>query len=117
MRYMVNFNGLTNKKDVYNKRIYLEKEDKEGFLKRLAERDSKIDGISVVTVLRDDIEEEVKAVIVEKTVKEISVKNKGRRTFKCNICNEVFSSGFEVGKHKKKEHSTTPTFKLDPMSV
>lgn len=113
MRYMVNFNGLTNKRDVYNKRVYLEKEDKEGFLKGLAKKDSKIDGISVVTILRDDIDEEVKVKTVEKIVKEIPIKIKGKKIYRCNICNEDFRNSFLVGKHKKEEH----TVKFDPMSV
>lgn len=125
MRFLVNFDGVADGKKTYHRRIYLQEEDTDGFLKRLAEKDSKIDGTSVVTVLRDDIDEEAKtsaiSVTLETAIKDREMKkfsnstSKTKRTFMCNICNKEFKSGFDVGKHKKKEHLDAS--KLNPTST
>jgi len=110
MRFQVNFNGVVNGADTYHKRIYLEQEDKNGFLRRLAEKESKIDGFPVVTVIRDDIYEEIKVTtnpIVESMQTEDTSMASGatstvtKRMFKCKECGELFNSGLKLGRHKK----------------
>ena len=82
MRFMVNIDGLADGRDTYFQRIYTEQEDKRGFLKRLGEKKSKIDNVDAVTIIRDDILEEVKesvnqtvsAVIKEEAKKRLRLK-------------------------------------------
>ena len=116
MRFLVNIDGLADGRDTYLKRIYLEQEDKRGFLKRLGEKKSKIGGVEAVTIIRDDITEEIKTSTMEfverdfkegQKIKEIfknSLDSRATRTFKCKICNEEFNSGIKVGRHRKEKH-------------
>ena len=116
MRFLVNIDGLADGRDTYLKRIYLEQEDKRGFLKGLGEKKSKIDGVEAVTIIRDDITEEIKTSTMEfverdfkegQKIKEIfknSLDSRATRIFKCKICNEEFNSGIKVGRHRKEKH-------------
>ena len=120
MRFLVNFEGVADGKKTYHKRIYLQEEDKDGFLKRLVEKNSKIDGMSVVTAIRDDVMEEVKSSIVkvankqakeELEIKELFGNRKRKKpVFSCSICGEQFDFGVKLGKHKKEKHADVIDF-------
>jgi hypothetical protein len=110
LRFQVNFEGVVNGTDTYHKRIYLEQEDRNGFLRSLAEKNSKIDGFPVITIIRDDIYEEIKVttnpIVETMQVKNISIPDvnvdiKTKRMFKCLQCDESFNSGVKLGRHKK----------------